>query len=75
MWFWFQAIKFLGLDLEDFYLNTQMDRPEFLRLKMENFPDNIITQYKLNDSVNAKGFVQIHVKKGMYCLPYAGIIA
>ena len=63
------------MDLEDFYLNTQMDRPEILRMKIENFLDNIITQYKLNDIVNAKGCVPICIKKRMYGLPYAGIIA
>jgi len=67
--------KFLGLDLKDFYLNTPMDRPEFLRMKIENFPDDVISQYKLKDIVDAKGFVMIRVEKGVYGLPYAGIIA
>ena len=52
-----------------------MDRPEFLRTKIENFPDDVIEQYKLKDIVDAKGFVMIRVEKGMYGLPYAGIIA
>ena len=62
--------KFLGLDLKDFYLNTPLDRPEFLHMKIENFPGGVITQYKLKDIVDAKGFVMIRVG-----LPYAGIIA
>ena len=52
-----------------------MDRPEFLRMKIENFPDDVIGQYKLKDIVDAKGFVMIRVEKGMYGQPYAGIIA
>jgi hypothetical protein len=67
--------KFLGLDLKDFYLNTKMDRPEFLRMKLDNFPDDVIKQYSLLDKVNAKGFVILHVEKGIYGLPYTGIIA
>ena len=51
-----------------------MDRTEFLRMKIENFPDDVITQYKLKDIVEAKGFVIIRVEKGMYGLPYACII-
>ena len=34
--------KFLGLDLKDFYLNIPMDRPEFLRMKSENFAEDVI---------------------------------
>ena len=50
-----QSAKFLGLDLNGFYLNTPMDRPEFLRIKVENFPGDVINQYKLKDIVDAKG--------------------
>ena len=67
--------KFLGLDLKDFYLNTPMDRPEFLRMKLDNFPDDVIKLYNLMDKVDAKGFVILRIEKGMYGLPYAGIIA
>ena len=52
-----------------------MDRVEFLRMKIENFPDDVIKQYNLLDIVDSKGFVMIRVEKGMYGLPYAGIIA
>ena len=34
--------KFLGLDLKDFYLNTPMDRPDFLQMKLSNFPNDVI---------------------------------
>ena len=29
---------FLGLDLKDFYLNTPIDCPEYLKMKLTNFP-------------------------------------
>ena len=67
--------KFMGLDLKDFYLNTPMKRPEFMRAKMSNFPDDVIAHYKLNDKVDNKGFVYVRCEKGMYGLPHAGIIA
>ena len=34
--------KFLVLDLQYFYLNTPMDRPEFLRIKWSNFSEDAI---------------------------------
>ena len=67
--------KFLGLDLKDFYLNTPMDIPEFIRMKLDNFPDDVIEQNNLKEKVDAKGYVILRVEKGMYGLPYAGIIA
>ena len=52
-----------------------MDRPEFLRMKLDNFPDDVIEQYNLKGKDDEKGFVILRVGKGMYGLPYAGIIA
>ena len=49
--------KFLGLDLKDLYLNTPMDRPEFLRIILSNFPEDVIKHYKLREKVDNKGFV------------------
>ena len=52
-----------------------MDRPEFLRMKMNIFPDDVIEQYNLKDKVNSKGHIILRVEKGMYRLPQAGIIS
>ncbi len=34
--------RFLGLDLKEFYLNTSLDRPEFLCMKINTFPEDFI---------------------------------
>ena len=52
-----------------------MDRPEFMRLKVADMPDSIITQYNLNDKVTTDGYVYVRVSRGMYGLPQADIIA
>ena len=62
-------------DLQDFYLNTLIDRPEFLHMKLDNFPENVITQYCLMRTVDAKVFVILRVEKDMYGLPCADVIA
>eukprot|EP00804_Cyclotella_cryptica_P016613 CCRYP_001939-RA/>CCRYP_001939-RA protein AED:0.44 eAED:0.49 QI:0/0/0/1/0/0/3/0/188 len=41
--------KFMTIDIKDFYLNTPMERPEFMRLKLSDIPNNIIELYKLRD--------------------------
>ena len=67
--------KFMTLNLKDFYLNTPMERPEFLRMKIDHFPQDVIDHYCLKDKVDDKGFLLVRVEKGMYGLPQAGIIA
>ena len=67
--------KFMTINIKDFYLNTPMDRPEFLRMKIETFPEDVIAHYKLREKVDEKGFLYIRVERGMYGLPHAGIIA
>ena len=52
-----------------------MDRPEFMRLKIYDMPDNIIEQYDLRAKSTADGYVYVRIEKGMYGLPNAGLIA
>jgi hypothetical protein len=66
--------RFMTIDIKDFYLNTPMERPEFMRLKLADIPDNIIELYKLRDIAH-DGYVFVRIQKGMYGLPQAGIIA
>ena len=49
--------NFLGLDLKYFNLNTPMDRPKFLQMKLDNFSDDVIKMYNLMDMFAAKGFI------------------
>ena len=67
--------KFMTLDIKDFYLNTPMDSPEFLRMKLDHFPQDVIDHYGLNGKVDDKGMLYVRVDKGMYGLPQAEVIA
>ena len=67
--------RFMGIDIKNFYLNTPMDRPEYLKMKLDNFPDDVIEHYGLREKADDRGFVVTRVEKGMYELPHAGIIA
>jgi hypothetical protein len=66
--------KFLVTDIKDFYLNTEMDRFEYMRLPIAVIPPEIIAQYKLQALVS-NGYVNIEIRKGMYGLPQAGKLA
>ena len=67
--------KFMSVDIKDFYLNTPLTRYEYLRLKMKDLPEDVIEEYKLNDKATADGYVYCEIRRGMYGLPQAGILA
>jgi hypothetical protein len=67
--------KCLMLDIKDFYLRTPMKRPEYMRLKITDIPEEIIEHYNLREIVTADGYVYCEVTRGLYGLPQAGIIA
>ena len=67
--------KFMTMDIANFYLMTSLKRKEYLRMKMSDIPDAIIQQYKLTEKATTDGYMYIAIKRGMYGLPQAGILA
>jgi len=61
--------KFMTIDISNFYLNSPLPRPEFVKIKINNVPEEIITEYKLRDKVTSNSHVYIMATKGMYSLP------
>jgi hypothetical protein len=45
------------LDVKDFYLNTPMKRFEYMRLKLNDIPEEIIIEYKLREIATEGGYV------------------
>jgi hypothetical protein len=46
-----------------------------MRLKLADMPGDVIEHYKLRDVATPDGYVYCEIRKGMYGLPQAGIIA
>ena len=65
---------FMTADIKDFYLNNPLDRYEYMWIYLKDIPDAIIQQYNLLSLVH-KNHVLVEIRKGMYGLPQAGIIA
>ena len=40
-----QGGEFTAIDISNFYLNTPMDRYEYMRMKLDMFPDDVIEEY------------------------------
>lgn len=51
--------KFMTMDLGNFYLMTPLKRPEYIRMKMSDIPEEIILEYKLRDNVSNEGSIYI----------------
>ena len=67
--------QFMTVDVKNFYLNTPMIRYEYVKIKIENIPDEIVVEYNLHEKVTGDGYIYIEIQKGMYGLPQAGILA
>ena len=67
--------KFITIDIKDFHLITPMARFEYFRMKLDLFPQDIIEEYRISNKVDTDDNVFYEVRRGMYGLPQAGIIA
>jgi hypothetical protein len=66
--------KYMCGDIKNFYLGTPMARFEYMRLPIAIIPQEIIDAYDLLPMVH-NDHVYIEIRRGMYGLPQAGIIA
>ncbi len=66
--------QFAGANIKNMYLETPLDWYEYMRMPLDLFPDNIVNHYDLRRKAK-NGFVYMEIRKGMYGLPQAGILA
>ncbi len=62
------------MDLNNFYLNTLLNRPEYIRIKFVDIPQEFIDEYKLN-KLACESWIYFKMRRGMYGLHQAGILA
>ena len=67
--------KYCSFDVKNFYLNTPMERSEYMKIPLSHIPDEIITEYSLRNKVHHDSSIYIEIQKGMYGLPQAGMLA
>ena len=66
--------SYLVTDIKFFYLNTPMNRFEYMRIPVKHLHGDIMEQYNLTSLV-VNGHVMVETRKGMYGLPQAGLLA
>ena len=67
--------KCLLEDINNFYLKNILSDPEFMQIPLKITPQEIIDTYDINALVENQGWIYMRIKKGMYGLKQAGIIA
>ena len=74
-----QGARYACVDVKNFYLMTPLDRYEYMRMKIDLFPPELIELYNLAPKVkyDAKGvgYVYMEIRRGMYGLPQSGILS
>jgi hypothetical protein len=66
--------KYCCADVKNFYLETPMARYEYMRMAARLIPDEFLDAYDLHSKIH-NGYLYMEIRKGMYGLPQAGIIA
>jgi hypothetical protein len=65
---------YMCADVKKIYLNTMLDRPEYMGLALAIIPQEIIDKYNLLEKAK-NGHVYIRIDKDLYGLPQAGRLA
>jgi hypothetical protein len=69
-----KGARFSTIDLKNFYLDTPMPDPEYVRIKITDIPAELIEEYKLAGT-DRDGWIYFEIRRGCYGLPQAGILA
>lgn len=67
--------KYMTMDISNMYLNTPLDRFEYMCMKLTEFPQEIIDEYKLNDLVNSHRWIYMEIRKALPDLCLSGVLA
>ena len=60
--------RFFCFDLKNFYLQKPMDRPEYMRIKLSDIPQELIEEYNLTQLVQ-NGWIYFEIIRGCSGLP------
>ena len=69
-----EGARYMTADIKSFYLETPLDRPEYMKMPLALIPEEFQEAYGLKSKAK-NGFVYMEILKGMYGLPQAGILA
>ena len=69
-----KGAKFSSADIKNHYLQSPMKKFQYMHIPLKYFTDEIRQEYNIMD-IAENGYVYIEIRKGMYGLKEAGILA
>ena len=70
-----QGARFLTLDIKDFFLQSILNDPEYIRIHQKYFLPDIRQQYNINSLIHIDDYVYCKLQRGMYGLKQAARLA
>ena len=70
-----KCAKFVTFDIKNFYLQTPLDRPEYVRINLADIPQEFIDEYNLQNFVDANDWVCFQIHTSVYGFPQSGSLA
>ena len=70
-----RGAKFMSADIKDYFLATPMKECEYMKVQYKHIPIDIREHYNLNEKVTSDNCIYIRIKKGMYGLKQAAVLA
>ena len=67
--------SFLSCNLKDFFLETSITRPEYMRIHSKYFWPEIREFYNIDDLIANDGYIYINISKGIYVLKQAAKVS
>jgi hypothetical protein len=69
-----ESAKYMCIDIKNFYLTAKLEYFEYMKIPFALFPNWIVEQYNL-DTHQKDGWVHLEMRKAVWGLPQAGILA
>jgi hypothetical protein len=70
-----KGAQFACIDIKNVYLDTPMEDPEYVHIKITDIPEEFILEYGLAGKEDKNGWIYFEIQQGCYGLPQAGILA
>ena len=64
--------KYAAADIGNFYTNSKLESPEYMKIPLNQIPQEIIDEYDVMKYVEADGYVYVEVTGAMYGLSVSG---
>ena len=67
--------RYMTIDISNMYLNTPLDRYEYMRMHLKDIPPEVSQEYKLAQKADSSGWCYIEIQKAIPGLKQSGLLS